>query len=353
MRGEPVKITRGNESIVKRDMYFRKHEVIVDSNICIGCGTCINVCPEDAISLKAAVIDDGRLKKNALALIDEKKCAFCGVCSEVCYFNAITFKIDGEVSKNVLGDDFPRFIRKVEWSEVLCDPICNLCEMSCPTKAIELGEDKDRRYELITINLPEDASKTLIDRFNDALNKGYDECIKLSEEYPSIKVNKLDKYRRYFYFDENKCIACGWCQGVCPNGAITKEGIYIGNVSIRSDLCTENCNVCIDVCPCKAISGSPLRVNQSYCMLCGACKESCPQEAIKITREKIFAGPGYSGTWIRAIDKLTDGESYTKELYVRGLNRMVVSIKSIFQDDKKEEIKPNIKDTEYEMEGGI
>jgi len=88
-------------------------------------------------------------------------------------------------------------------------------------------------------------------------------------------------------------------------------------------------------------------------MLCGACKESCPQEAIKITREKIFAGPGYSGTWIRAIDKLTDGESYTKELYVRGLNRMVVSIKSIFQDDKKEEIKPNIKDTEYEMEGGI
>ncbi|HIH78479.1 MAG TPA: 4Fe-4S binding protein [Halobacteria archaeon] len=352
MRGEPIKITRGNESIVKREMYFRKHEVIIDSKTCKGCGTCINVCPEDAISLKPAVIEDGRLKKNALAIIDEKKCAFCGVCSEVCYFNAITFKIDGTVSRNVLGDDFPKFIRKVDWNDVLCDPICNLCEMSCPTKAIDLGEDKDNRYELITIDLPEDAPKKLIDRFNDALNKGYDECVRLAEEYPSVKVNKLDKYRRSFYFDENKCIACGWCQGVCPNGAIVKQGIYVGTVSIKNELCTEDCRVCMDVCPCKAIYGSPVRVNSSYCMICGACKEACPQDAITITREKIFAGLGHSGTWIRAIDKLTNGESYTKELYVRGLNKMVGSIRSMFQDDKKEEIKQCIKNTE-KMEGGI
>jgi|GEM_PF-159563 len=354
MRGEPIKITRGNESIIKREMYFRKHELVVDSITCKGCGTCVSVCPEEAISLKPAIIEDGRLKKNALATIDEKKCAFCGVCSEVCYFNAITFKIDGEVSKNVLGEDFPKFMRIVEWNDVLCDPMCNLCEMSCPTKAIELGEDKDNRYELITIDLPEDASKTLVDRFIDALNNGgYDECVKLAEKYPSVNINKLDKYRRSFYFDENKCIACGWCQGVCPNGAIVKQGIYIGTVSIRNDLCDENCRVCMDVCPCKAIYGSPVRVNQSYCMLCGSCKEACPKDAIEITRDKIFAEQGHSGTWIRAIDRLTNGESYTKELYVRGLNKMIGSIRSMFEDDKKEEIGSNIKDTEYKMEGGI
>lgn len=354
MRGEPIKITRGNESIIKREMYFRKHELVVDSITCKGCGTCVSVCPEEAISLEPAIIEDGRLKKNALATIDEKKCAFCGVCSEVCYFNAITFKIDGEVSKNVLGEDFPKFMRIVEWNDVLCDPMCNLCEMSCPTKAIELGEDKDNRYELITIDLPEDASKTLVDRFIDALNNGgYDECVKLAEKYPSVNINKLDKYRRSFYFDENKCIACGWCQGVCPNGAIVKQGIYIGTVSIRNDLCDENCRVCMDVCPCKAIYGSPVRVNQSYCMLCGSCKEACPKDAIEITRDKIFAEQGHSGTWIRAIDRLTNGESYTKELYVRGLNKMIGSIRSMFEDDKKEEIGSNIKDTEYKMEGGI
>jgi len=353
MRGEPVKIIRGNESIVKREMYFRKHEVIINSKTCRGCGTCIKVCPEEAISLKPAVIEYGRLKKSALAIIDEKKCTFCGVCSEVCYFNAITFKIDGEVSRNVLGDDFPRFIRRVEWNAVLCDPICNLCEMSCPTKAIELGEDKDRQYGVVTIDLPEDASRTLINRFSDALKKGYDECMKLAKEYPSVKVNKLDRYRRFFYYDKEKCIACGWCQGVCPNGAIIKEGIYIGTVSIKNELCSENCRVCMDVCPCKAIYGSPLRVNQSYCMLCGACKESCPEDAITIKRDKIFAEDGHSGTWIRALDRLTNGESYTKELYVRGLNKTISSVKSIFQDDKKDNVKSNIKDTEYKMEGGV
>jgi len=45
---------------------------------CIGCGTCMAVCPENAI-----FFEDGRAK------IDPEKCVKCGTCKDVCPVNAI------------------------------------------------------------------------------------------------------------------------------------------------------------------------------------------------------------------------------------------------------------------------
>ena len=46
----------------------------IDSNLCVGCGACVNACPVLAISMN----DEGK------AVIDAEKCISCGTCMAVC-----------------------------------------------------------------------------------------------------------------------------------------------------------------------------------------------------------------------------------------------------------------------------
>lgn len=50
----------------------------VNKDECIACGSCVDVCPVEAITL-----DD-------VAVIDEEKCTECGSCVEECPTDAIT-----------------------------------------------------------------------------------------------------------------------------------------------------------------------------------------------------------------------------------------------------------------------
>ena len=49
--------------------------------------------------------------------------------------------------------------------------------------------------------------------------------------------------------DIKRCNACGFCEGVCPNGAITVDREC---ASIDANLCTE-CGACIEACPRNVI----------------------------------------------------------------------------------------------------
>ena len=51
--------------------------VKIDSDKCVGCGGCIDLCPSIAISM----IDD-------LVTIDDQLCTECGICVKVCPMNA-------------------------------------------------------------------------------------------------------------------------------------------------------------------------------------------------------------------------------------------------------------------------
>ncbi|PKN61315.1 MAG: hypothetical protein CVU57_30105 [Deltaproteobacteria bacterium HGW-Deltaproteobacteria-15] len=55
---------------------------VIDKEICSGCGTCVDRCPTDAISLD----DDGK------AIRDEAHCLGCGVCARFCPEGAIALK---------------------------------------------------------------------------------------------------------------------------------------------------------------------------------------------------------------------------------------------------------------------
>ncbi|MHA1249916.1 MAG: 4Fe-4S binding protein [Candidatus Helarchaeota archaeon] len=52
----------------------------VNQEICIGCGTCVERCPMDAISLN----DDDK------AQVNSDRCIGCGVCAHFCPEHAIT-----------------------------------------------------------------------------------------------------------------------------------------------------------------------------------------------------------------------------------------------------------------------
>jgi len=64
-----------------RDPSMAKITVYVDKDECIGCETCVPVCPVEAISMK----DDK-------AKIDQTKCTQCKTCVEECPVEAIRVK---------------------------------------------------------------------------------------------------------------------------------------------------------------------------------------------------------------------------------------------------------------------
>lgn len=53
---------------------------IVDPEKCTGCGSCVDICPTEAIHLN----DDGK------AVVDPDKCGDCGACVDECPSEAIT-----------------------------------------------------------------------------------------------------------------------------------------------------------------------------------------------------------------------------------------------------------------------
>ena len=54
----------------------------IDKSKCISCGTCVAICPVEAISFDS----DGK------AVIDQEKCIKCGACKASCPVNAIDDK---------------------------------------------------------------------------------------------------------------------------------------------------------------------------------------------------------------------------------------------------------------------
>jgi len=55
-----------------------KPKLNIDVSVCLSCGGCVSVCPQDALYMKS-------LKAN----VDDEKCIKCGICIKTCPVGAI------------------------------------------------------------------------------------------------------------------------------------------------------------------------------------------------------------------------------------------------------------------------
>ena len=76
---------------------------------------------------------------------------------------------------------------------------------------------------------------------------------------------------------------------------------------------------CLDVCPIPGAlvleGDKKVHVNAKFCTYCGACKNVCQvDEALVVNRTKINHTPIHSGTWNKALERLTSPVDAIKEL---------------------------------------
>ena len=276
--------------VLERRMLGTCNVLALDRNRCIGCNICVKICPEEAPRLLSAVIRDGKLLKMGFIDIDAGKCTLCGECVVLCPANAIEIMRNGkEIIPVIEAGVFPDLLKEIVVDVGRCNLDCELaCRESCPTKAISITTEK-------------------------------------AESGDMIRIIEVD-------IDRDKCIFCGKCESACPQTAIHVVRPFQGLVQLKTDLCSDNCQACVDVCPSKALilyeNGKP-RIEERFCIYCGACQEVCPEKAIGIQRTRILHNLIKSGAWITALEKLMSLQYLDKELSAKSMKKLREAVRNI------------------------
>jgi Ni,Fe-hydrogenase III small subunit/NAD-dependent dihydropyrimidine dehydrogenase PreA subunit len=74
-----------------------------------------------------------------------------------------------------------------------------------------------------------------------------------------------------------------------PAGGADLPERFRGRPEIDASRCREGCRACAEACPTQAIALDPLRVDLGACLFCPQCEESCPEGAIRYTRDPRLA----------------------------------------------------------------
>jgi 4Fe-4S ferredoxin len=333
----------GVNVIQEQRLLQQVNHLILNSEVCTGCGICVEACPEEAIALGLV----GATRRGAVAYaapvdIDEVKCSYCGVCVVMCPFNALTLKIDGEERLPIVEKEgFPQYDMVADIDDEKCVR-CTICEEVCPRDAIDRDvpefegsrdDGKERQLALkskTTFKVDDEKctycgicgalcpaievkhkpftaetgkvegevvwDETRCDACQVCVEACPEECITVERE---IESDKLDGT---VDIDQKMCCTCTWCSRSCPTEAITVEKIFEGDIEFFPEKCPGGCSTCVEICPANAIylpSDVPasqlkgkvtptIAVNKDFCILCGACVNACPgEDIIRLSRTGI------------------------------------------------------------------
>ncbi|MCJ7713005.1 hypothetical protein MUO66_00900, partial [Candidatus Bathyarchaeota archaeon] len=216
------------------------------------------------------------------------KCNFCGICDIICPFGAIKLSKNGENSISVIEkNSFPQLIRKIEINSLCCPKECDDCKDACP-------------LSLISISKKSYSGKIVTDIKNMSISE---------KKRVKIEINIKKEY----------CPTCRVCEFKCAPGVIKVKKIIEGKILINQKNCPKGCKKCVDACPIpEAIflskDSKKVHVNELFCVYCGACKVVCPVEnALLLKRTKMYHTPTRSGTWNKALERLTSRVDAIKE----------------------------------------
>jgi 4Fe-4S ferredoxin len=325
----------GVNVIQEQRLLQQVNHLILNSEVCTGCGICVEACPEEAIVLGLV----GATRRGAVAYaapvdIDEVKCSYCGVCVVMCPFNALTLKVDNEERLPIVEKEgFPQYDMVADIDDEKC-VLCTICEEVCPRDAIdrdvpefegsrEGGKERQLAIKSKTTFKVDDEKCTICgicgalcpaievkhkpftaetgkvegevvwdetrcDACKVCVEACPEECITVEREIESKKLEGTVD------IDQKMCCTCTWCSRSCPTEAITVEKLFEGEIEFFPEKCPGGCSTCVEICPANAIylpSDIPasqlkgkveatIAVNKDFCIFCGACVNACPGEDI-------------------------------------------------------------------------
>lgn len=281
-------------------LHVKKYKLTLDRNLCVGCQICSLACPKEAIKLEKQPRVPREKAEHAKVDIDLEKCNFCGICDVLCPYGAIKVTVDGEHILSVVEkESFPQLIRDIQVDTSKCGLDCVECEEACP-------------LNLIKVTLTADGKEV--------------------KELDSLTEEEKEKLQFNIDIKEEFCPCCRVCEFKFPDGVIRVRKIFYGKILIHPEKCPDGCRDCLDVCPITdalyiSDSDQKVRVNEMFCVYCGACKVVCPvDEALELKRTRISHTPVRSGAWNKALERLASPLEMTKELKAKSLQKTVESV---------------------------
>jgi 4Fe-4S ferredoxin len=285
-------------------LHVKHYKLALDKARCVGCQICSLACPKDAIKLEKNPKTPGQKAKRAKVDIDLAKCNFCGVCDVTCPYGAIKLTLNGEHALSVLEkESYPQLLRDIRVDARDCPKDCVGCEEACPLGLIKVSRltYDGKPVENVEALTPSQRKHVKVD-------------LTIQKEY---------------------CPTCRVCEVKCAPGLIKVRKFMEGKIAIDKSKCPEGCTDCLDVCPITGAlylgEDGKVHVNEVFCDYCGACKVVCPvDEALTLKRTKISHTPVHSGTWIKALEKLTSPTDSVKELKAKASQKARESVSKRF-----------------------
>ena len=269
-------------------LQVKNYKLTLDKKRCVGCQICSLACPKEAIKTQKQAKLPGEKAKKAKVDVDLAKCNFCGICDVTCPYGAVKVTLNGAHNLSILSkESYPQLVRNIRVDSTKCDKECNECETSCPQSLIKISR------------------------------VGFDG--NPVENVAALSPTAKQRVQVNLDIQKDNCSTCRVCEFKCPKCAIEVAKAFEGQISINQTKCPEKCTDCLDVCPIPGAlvlgEDKKVHVNELYCTYCGACKNVCPvDEALVVQRSKVHHTPIRSGTWNKALERLTSPTDAVKEL---------------------------------------